>query len=110
LEPCSPPGTFESAVSTCVFCSVPDAVQGLSEVRRVLKRDGRLIMLEHVRGPGLLGSIFDLLNPLVVRLSGANINRRTVANVRRAGFEVERVESRFFGILKLIVARKGFEE
>lgn len=105
-----PPDTFESAVSTCVFCSVPDPVQGLREVRRVLKPGGRLVMLEHVRGPGLLGPLFDLLNPLVVRFRGANINRRTVENARKAGFEIERVESRFFGILKLIVALKGYEE
>lgn len=102
-----PQATFDSAVSTCVFCSVPDPVRGLREVYRVLKPSGRLIMLEHVRGPGLLGPLFDLVNPLVVRVSGANINRRTVENVRLAGFAIESVESRFAGIMKVIVARKG---
>jgi hypothetical protein len=28
----------------------------------------------------------DFVNPLVVRLMGANINRRTMENVRAAGF------------------------
>lgn len=100
-----PPATFDCAVSTCVFCSVPDPMLGLSEVHRVLKPGGKLVMLEHVRAPGLPGFLFDFLNPLVVRISGANINRRTVDYVRLAGFEIESVESRFMGIVKLIVAR-----
>ena len=102
-----PSASFESAVSTCVFCSVPDPVRGLREVYRVLKPGGRLYMVEHVRGPGVLGSLFDLVNPLVERFSGANINRQTVENVRRAGFAIEVVESRFAGVVKVIVARKG---
>lgn len=101
-----PQATFDSAVCTCVFCSVPDPIRGLSEVRRVLKPGGKLYMVEHVRAGGLLGLLFDLMNPLVVRIAGSNINRRTVDNVRRAGFEIESVESRFLGIVKLIVARK----
>jgi hypothetical protein len=34
----------------------------------------------------------NLLNSLVVRISGANINRVTVENVRRAGLIIERVQ------------------
>jgi ubiquinone/menaquinone biosynthesis C-methylase UbiE len=40
--------SFDSVVTTFVFCSVPDPVQGLRELRRVLKPGGQLIMLEHV--------------------------------------------------------------
>ncbi|MCL7452415.1 MAG: hypothetical protein M8467_05140 [Anaerolineae bacterium] len=48
----------------------------------------------------------DLLDPLVVRLMGPHINRQTEQNVRRAGLEVERVESLApMDLVKLIVAR-----
>jgi hypothetical protein len=50
----------------------------------------------------------DVLAPLVVRLNGANINRRTVENVRIAGLHIERVEDLDrMGMFKLIVARSG---
>lgn len=84
-----PDASFDAAVATYVFCSVPDPVLGLSEARRVLKPGGRLYLLEHVRSDcPVLGRAMDLVNPLFVRMTGANLNRRTVENVRRAGFTV----------------------
>jgi ubiquinone/menaquinone biosynthesis C-methylase UbiE len=101
-------GSFDSAAATFVFCSVPDPLVGLAEVRRVLKPGGRLLLLEHVRSKNrLLGWLMDRLNPLFVRLSGANINRDTVGNVGRAGFEIVAVDSHMGGLVKLIEARKG---
>lgn len=48
----------------------------------------------------------DLLDALVVRLMGPQINCQAVENVRRAGLEVERVEDLPPGVLvTLIVAR-----
>jgi len=81
---------FDTVFATFVFCSVPDPVSGLKELRRVCKPDGRLLLLEHVRpGNPVLGYIFDLLNPLVVRMMGANINRRTIDNIKSAGWQVQ---------------------
>jgi len=101
-------GSFDSAAATFVFCSVPDPLAGLAEVRRVLKPGGRLLLLEHVRSKNrVLGWLMDRLNPLFVRLSGANINRDTVGNVAGAGFEIVAVDSHMAGLVKLIEARKG---
>jgi hypothetical protein len=36
-----------------------------------------------------LGLVFDVLNPFVVRMMGANINRRTMENIRSAGWTVQ---------------------
>jgi ubiquinone/menaquinone biosynthesis C-methylase UbiE len=99
---------FDAAAATFVFCSVPDPVAGLREVRRVVRDDGRVHLLEHVRaGNPAVGRLMDLANPIAVRLSGANINRDTVSNVARAGMALESVESRGFGILKLIRGSAG---
>lgn len=100
-----PDASFDSAIATCVFCSVPDPVLGLRELRRVLVPGGQLLLLEHVLSHRpLLGRIMELLNPLVVRMMGANINRETVENVRRAGFTGVQAEDRWLDIVKQIEA------
>lgn len=101
-----PDHSFDTIVATFVFCSVPDPVLGLSELRRVCKPDGKVLLLEHMRPESpWLGVLFDLLNPVAVRLTGANINRKTVENVQRAGLQIESVENLApSGIVKLIVA------
>jgi hypothetical protein len=54
----------------------------------------------------VIGKLMDLLDPLVVRLMGPHINRRTVENVKKAGLEIERVEELApGGLVKLMVAR-----
>jgi ubiquinone/menaquinone biosynthesis C-methylase UbiE len=96
---------FDTVLGTFVFCSVPDPVAGLKEVRRVCKPGGRLLLLEHMRpGNALLGLMFDLLNPLVVRMMGANINRRTMENIRKAGWKTLVDERMSSDIVRLIEA------
>ncbi len=102
-----PDRTFDTTVATFVFGSVPDPVRGLREAARVTKPKGQILLLEYVRPPGLLGGAINLLNPLVFRLYGANINRRTVQNAERAGLEIVRVERFWRGMVVLIVARPG---
>ncbi|MCM3668961.1 class I SAM-dependent methyltransferase [Mesobacillus maritimus] len=83
-------GMFDSIVSTCVFCSVPDPVKGLKELKRVCKPTGSIFMLEHMRSENkLVGGVMDVLNPLTVRLWGANINRETLKNIELSNLKVE---------------------
>ena len=97
--------SFDTILATFVFCSVPDPIRGLQEVKRVCKRGGKIILLEHVRpGSTLLGKIFDVLNPITVKLMGVNINRNTVENMKRAGLNVLEEKNLFRDVVKLVVA------
>lgn len=102
-----PAHSFDVVVSTFVFCSVPDPVLGLQEIKRVLRPGGKAVFLEHMRPKSSFwGKLFDLLNPLVVRLWGANINRRTVENIEKASLEIKRIERLTAqGIVRLIITK-----
>ena len=98
--------TFDTVVTSCVFCSVPQPVQGLKEIRRVCKNGGKILMLEHVKSSNpVLAPLMDILNPIPLHIYGANINRNTVENIRKAGFQNIFVEDLWLDIVKQITIR-----
>ena len=97
---------FDTVVATFVFCSVPDPIKGLREIGRVCKPGGKVLLLEHVLSANrILAFLMNLVNPIVVRAMGPNINRKTVENVANSGLKVEKVIDLAAGIFKLIEAR-----
>jgi ubiquinone/menaquinone biosynthesis C-methylase UbiE len=99
-----PDSSFDTIATAFTFCSVPQPVMGLRELRRVLKPDGQLIMIEHVRSAiGPLGIFMDFMTPLTSRI-GPSLNRDTVGNVQKAGFRLRRVENVYLDVVKIIEA------
>jgi len=87
-----PDGTFDTAVVTLVLCSVPDQQAALSEIARVLKPNGRLLFLEHVRSTDTkIARRQDRIRPLY-NLVGCNPNRNTLAGIEASPFTVESVK------------------
>lgn len=86
--------SFDTVVSSLVFCSVADPERGLRETARILDPRGQLRMLEHVRSNHrLLGWLQDVIQPAWTWLAGGcHPNRRTEATVEQAGFVIERHE------------------
>lgn len=103
-----PDATFDAVVGTLVFCTIPDAPRALREVKRVLKPNGSLRLVEHVRAKNPFGRAFmQLANPAWHWMTGGcNINRDTLNAVRAAGFEILRVEKQTLGLILGIDARR----
>jgi ubiquinone/menaquinone biosynthesis C-methylase UbiE len=100
-----PDRSFDTVFATFVFCSVPDPVLGFQELKRICKPDGKLLLLEHMRpGNPILGFLFDMFNTMVVRMMGANINRRTMENIHMAGWRIQVEEHLSSDIVRWIEA------
>ncbi len=104
---CFADNSFDTVICSFVFCSVPMPVKGLKELYRVCKPGGQVLLLEHVLSSNpVLAAVMNLLNPVIVGLFGANINRNTVKNVKACAFTSVHVDERSGDIIKLIEARK----
>lgn len=98
--------TFDTVTTSLMLCTVPDPARALREMARVCRPGGRIVLLEHVRAPNPLIALSQrALTPLQVRMLGCHLDRPTDRLVRELGFTIERDETRFFGIFRLIVAR-----
>lgn len=95
---------FDYVLCTFVLCSVPDPIRTLKEMKRVCKKGGKIIMVEHVLSDNWFIAFFQHVhNPLTRVLFGFNVNRRTVDNVKRAGLEIKKEEDiAFFDVFKRI--------
>jgi ubiquinone/menaquinone biosynthesis C-methylase UbiE len=104
-----PEGYFDVALSTLLFCSVASPQKSFRELRRVVRGGGTVVMLEHVRPPGILAPFFDLLSLVTVPLCEDHFNRRTADEARSAGFKIESLERAVLGIFNIIVLKNSLE-
>jgi ubiquinone/menaquinone biosynthesis C-methylase UbiE len=87
-------GSFDTVVLMAVLCSVDNPADAVSEFRRVLRPDGRLLFNEHVRSsnPGLARWQDRLERPWGVVAGGCHPNRRTLQLLEAGGFRIDELE------------------
>ncbi|MGE0688375.1 MAG: class I SAM-dependent methyltransferase [Dehalococcoidia bacterium] len=87
--------TYDCAVSTLVLCTVADPLASTRELRRVLKPGGRLRLVEHVRGSGVLATFQAAIQPVWGwTAAGCHLNRNTELAVAAGGLRLQ-VQERF---------------
>ena len=87
-------GSYDTAVTTLVLCTVPDPVATIAELSRVLRPGGRLLFIEHVRAadPGVARWQDRLEKPWRFFGHGCHCNRDTLATLAASRFELGEVE------------------
>ena len=86
--------TFDAVVTTLTLCSIEDAPPALAEIRRVLKREGQYVFLEHGRSlDERVAKRQDFFNPIQKIIAcGCNLNRPIDRLIENAGMKVAKLE------------------
>ncbi|CAN5337326.1 methyltransferase domain-containing protein [soil metagenome] len=95
--------SFDAAFATLVFCSITKPEKAFTELNRIVKNGGKIVLLEHIRPKGFLGYIFDFLNIFTMLLIEDCFNRQTAKIAENAGLKVLEIKEKAFGIVNLIV-------
>jgi ubiquinone/menaquinone biosynthesis C-methylase UbiE len=87
--------SIDTVVTTWTLCTIPNAAQALTEMRRVLRPAGALLFVEHGRAPEPGVVLWqDRLDPLWSRLAGGcHLNRKIDDLIRGTGFRIEALQN-----------------
>ena len=85
---------FDTVVVMLVLCTIPDPKRSLSEIRRVCKEGGKILVLEHVKHKNkILAVIQDILTPVWKKIAmGCHLNRKTIDVIEDMGFNITKKE------------------
>jgi ubiquinone/menaquinone biosynthesis C-methylase UbiE len=88
----------DTVLLTFTLCTIPDWSKALQQMRRVLKPGGELIFCEHGQSPDRNIQIWqDRLNPYWnVFAGGCNLNRPIPELIKKAGFNIQQVDSQYY--------------
>ncbi|MDA3629245.1 methyltransferase domain-containing protein [Saccharopolyspora sp. WRP15-2] len=102
-----PDATFDTVVCTFGLCAIPDEEQAITEMARVLRPGGKLLLLDHVESTSWPARLVQRAADLVaVPLGGEHFRRRPLPLVRAAGLELEETDRFKLGIVERLSARK----
>jgi SAM-dependent methyltransferase len=96
--------SVDTVVSTLALCTVDEPESALSEIARVLRPDGQLLFIEHVRASSrFLAACQDkLLQPWRRFAGGCLCNRPTLGLMRACGFTVAAEDAVWHGMPAIV--------
>jgi ubiquinone/menaquinone biosynthesis C-methylase UbiE len=98
---------FDTVVCTLSLCSVVDEAAAISEMHRVLRPGGQLLLLDHVAATNPVLLVAQRLwEKLTLRLAGDYQTRRPLPLVRQAGFIIAESRRSKLGTVERVQATK----
>lgn len=90
-------GVVDTVLLTFTLCTIPDWLESLGEMRRVLKGDGQLIFCEHGEAPEeSVRNWQTRITPLWKRVAGGcHLNRPIPRYLEQAGFQITALEAAY---------------
>jgi ubiquinone/menaquinone biosynthesis C-methylase UbiE len=102
-----PDASFDTVVCTYGLCAIPDTNRAVSEMNRVLRPGGLLLLVDHIAGGAWpTRAVQRLLEVVTVPLQGEHFLRRPLHQVRAEGLSVERCERFKLGLIERLAARR----
>jgi ubiquinone/menaquinone biosynthesis C-methylase UbiE len=100
--------TFDTVVCTFGLCAIPNIDAALDEMTRVLKPDGKLILVDHIASSSRIArGVQRAFEVITVPIASEHFLRRPLTKVIDRPFVIERSERFKLGLVERIVARKN---
>jgi ubiquinone/menaquinone biosynthesis C-methylase UbiE len=102
-----PDASFQTVVCTFSLCAIPDDERAVTEMVRVLRPGGLLLLADHVeaaRWPGR--TVQRLLELVTIPMGGEHFRRRPIRQVQALGLTIEAHDRFKLGIVERLAARK----
>jgi len=102
-----PDASFDTVVCTFSLCAIPDERRAVSEMTRVLRPGGLMLLADHIAGASWpVRAIQRMIDAVTVPLQGEHYLRRPLRQVQAEGLQVERRERFKLGVVERLAARK----
>ena len=102
-----PDESFDTVLCALGLCAIPDDRRAVSEMARVLRPGGRLLLVDHVAATAsALRGVQWLYERITIPLAGEHFRRRPAVYLTELGFLIEESERFKLGVVERVCARK----
>ena len=102
--------SFDTIVSTLSFCSYENPLLIMKKIQQWCKPGGKILLMEHgISTNRFVASIQKILNPILYRTIGCHHTRNILEMTRESGLSVDRMESYYFNMIRVLWAKPGRE-
>ncbi len=96
---------FDTVVDTLGLCTYPNPIRALKEMKRVCKKNGKILLLEHgISNKAFIAKLQRKREHKHYQKIGCSLLRNPEELVRKAGLNINKIERKVLGIIYVIVA------